>query len=265
MKSLPGSRHPYWTATIVTAGFLLVISAGSRLGGDRDDAMGMTIEWLARVVVAILACVTARAIGWRGHGFSAPRTSRAWTLFLLPMIYLSVAYPLFFTGSIGPNLKDPSVTALVAAGSFSAGFAEDLVFRGLIFFTFLAAWGESDRAVWRAAAASSVFFSLPHLLNIFAGHQTLRVGAQVLWAFVLGIAIALLVFAARSVWPAAVLHGVIDAVVATNRMGRKIELTPGKAAVMVLASVPVLLYAAYFARPRPAAAENAPAPDPRPV
>jgi membrane protease YdiL (CAAX protease family) len=244
-------RRPLLFATIVTAGFLALIAAGNLLGGDRDDARGTAVEGLARVVVALAACGVAAAAGWAELGFSAPRGSRPWTMLVLPLAYLGLVYPFLFTGSIAPSTKDLLLTGLVAAGSFGAGFAEELVFRGLVFFVLLAAWERSPGGVRRAAVVSSIFFSLPHVLNALAGHQLLRVGAQVLWAFLLGVALAHLVRAAESVWPVAVLHGVLDAVVATNRMGKTIVLSPVKAAVMVLASVPVLLYALAIARRAP--------------
>jgi len=243
-------RRPLLFASLVTLGFLLVIAAGSRMGGSRDDAMGMLIEGLTRVILAGLACGVAAALGWAPLGFAAPRGGRAWALFLPPLVYLATVYPLLFTGSLAPNLARPQVTALVAAGSFAAGLAEDLVFRGLVFFGLLAAWEGRRDAVGRAAVMSAVLFSLPHVLNLLAGHQPLRVSAQILWAFVLGMSFAYLAGVVKSAWPSAVLHGVVDAIVATNRMGITILLSPVKAIVMVLASVPVLVYALALARRR---------------
>jgi membrane protease YdiL (CAAX protease family) len=243
-------RRPLVFATAVTLGFVLLIAAGNGLGGGRDDASGIAIEGLTRVAVALAACGVAVALGWAELGFSAPHGARPWTMLLLPFVYLGALYPLFFTGSWGPNLKDPGITALVAASSFGAGFAEELIFRGLMFGTLLAAWSGSGKGLARAAVASSLFFSLIHILNALVGHQLLRVAAQVAWAFLLGIAFAYFVRLAGSVWPAAVFHGTLDAIVATNRMGKTIVLSPGKAVWMVLASAPVFVYAVVLARRR---------------
>jgi len=95
---------------------------------------------------------------------------------------------------------------------------------------------------------SSLFFSIPHVMHVFSGHQPLRVASQIVGVFLLGIAFALLAYAGASVWPVAFAHGLLDAVVVTNRMGRRIEWSPSKAVVMVLATVPVLIYTLLITR-----------------
>jgi membrane protease YdiL (CAAX protease family) len=78
---------------------------------------------------------------------------------------------------------------------------------------------------------------------MFFGQQPLRVIAQVGWAFILGIAVAWFYEAGGSVWPVALFHGGLDAVVTVNRMGMHIQITPLKGLVMIAASLPVLAYA----------------------
>jgi hypothetical protein len=145
-------------------------------------------------------------------------------------------------------MRDPGLTALVGADGFMSGVVEELVFRALIFLAFVQAWGHSRAAIVKAGVVSSLFFALPHLTNMLYGQQPLRVFAQVGWAFILGIAIAWLYYAGASIWPAAFLHGTLDAVVATNRMGLKIAITPAKGLVMFSASLPVLVYAWFVLR-----------------
>jgi membrane protease YdiL (CAAX protease family) len=145
-------------------------------------------------------------------------------------------------------MRDPRLTALVGIDGFMSGVVEELVFRALIFIAFVQAWGRSRDAIIKAGVVSSLFFALPHLTNMLFGQQPLRVVAQVGWAFTLGIAIAWLYYAGASVWPAAFLHGALDAVVATNRMGLKIAITPAKGLVMFAVSLPVLVYAWFVLR-----------------
>src|SRR4029079_6600096 len=106
-----------------------------------------------------------------------------------------------------------------------------------------ARWRHRQDAVGRAAIASATIFALAHLLNLLDGHQPLRVGAQILWAFVLGVAFALLAWLVRSAWPGAIIHVLLDAVVHTNRIGQDSDLSVTRALVMVLVSLPVLVYA----------------------
>jgi membrane protease YdiL (CAAX protease family) len=237
-------RRPIVFAFVVTVGFLLLLTLPEIAVRGRGDETIEAAGILTRAVIAAGAFGLASALGWRERaGLAAPRRARPWALIVLPLVYLGLVYPFLFTGSFAPNLRDPGLTALVGGDAFAAGVMEELIFRGLIFYALLRVWGRTRAGIVRASVVSSLFFSLPHVTNIFFGHQPLRVGAQILWAFLLGVAFAFLVYAGSNVWPTAFTHGAIDAIVTTNRMGKVINLTPSMAVIMVLAAIPVLIYA----------------------
>jgi hypothetical protein len=58
------------------------------------------------------------------------------------------------------------------------------------------------------------------------------------------------VAAGGSVWPAAVVHGVANAVVHTNRIGVDLEMTVGAAALLAAAPIPMVVYAIFMLRSR---------------
>jgi uncharacterized protein len=87
-------------------------------------------------------------------------------------------------------------------------------------------------------------FSVPHALNLFAGHAGARVVAQLMWAFLLGIVFACLRITGRSIWPVAVLHGVMNAFVHVNRLGVEIQPSVVRAAALAFAPVPLCFYGA---------------------
>jgi len=231
-------------ALLVVIGFLALLLLPDLLISSKSDFVIESVGTVERVVISIVAVVVLAMLGWTADaGVRKPGSPRAWAIVLPPLVYLAVVFPYLFTHSWAPNMRDPKLTALVGADAFMSGVVEELVFRALIFLAFVQAWGRSRDAIVKAGVASSVFFALPHLTNMLFGQQPLRVVAQVGWAFTLGIAIAWLYYAGASIWPAAFLHGALDAVVAMNRMGMKIAITPGKGLVMFAASLPVLVYA----------------------
>lgn len=246
-------RRPVLFSVAVTVAFILALVLPSLALKSQSEEVIEATGAMLRIVIAAAALSLAASLGWRvPAGFGAPNRLQPWILIVPPLLYLGIVYPLLFTGSIAPNLHDPRLAAVVAADAFTAGGMEETVFRGLIFYALVRAWGNARSAVLRAAVVSSVLFSLPHLTNIFFGHQLLRVLAQIAWAFILGMAFALFAYAGASIWPVAFLHGALDAVVATNRIGKQIVLAPAKAIVMIIASVPVLVYAIVMMRKRPA-------------
>ncbi len=242
-------RYPSIFALFVVIGFLALLVLPDFLMKGMSDTVTETVGIIEKVVISVLAIAVLAALGWTSDaGVRNRGNGRAWAIVLPPLLFLGILFPYFFTRSWAPNMRDPALTALTGVDGLMSGVVEELVFRALIFFAFVQAWGRSRNAVVKAAIASAIFFAMPHLTNMLFGQQPLRVFAQVGWAFVLGIAIAWFYFAGSSIWPAAFLHGALDAVVAMNRMGLKITITPAKGLVMFAASLPVLAYAWFILR-----------------
>jgi membrane protease YdiL (CAAX protease family) len=146
----------------------------------------------------------------------------------------------------GLKPKQPSLAGGVGLNGFEAGALEELVFRGLILSLLISADSDSQRLgnLWRAILVSSLLFSAPHALNIFAGHAEARVVAQLVWAFLLGIVFACLRIVGRCIWPVAVLHGAMNAFVHVNRIGIEIQPSLLRATALALAPIPLCIYAA---------------------
>ena len=72
--------------------------------------------------------------------------------------------------------------------------------------------------------------------------------AQLVWAFLLGIVFACLRISGRSVWPVAVLHGVVNAFVHVNRLGVEVQPSLLKAAALAFAPLPLCVYGAILLR-----------------
>ncbi len=242
-------RYPFVFALVVVTGFLALLLLPDLLIKSKSDAVIESVGTVVRIVISLLAIAILAILGWTSDaGVRKLGSPWAWAIVLPPLVYLAVVFPYLFTHSWAPNLREPKLTALVGVDALMSGVVEELVFRALIFLAFVQAWGRSRDAIVKAAVASSIFFAVPHLTNMLFGQQPLRVVAQVGWAFTLGIAIAWLYYAGASIWPAAFLHGTLDAIVATNRMGMKIAITPLKGLVMFSVSLPVLVYAWFILR-----------------
>jgi membrane protease YdiL (CAAX protease family) len=195
--------------------------------------------------------VIIRQRNWARQALASP-SLRSWGITLPVAVYSLLVYPLLFTGKLGLNLSQPSLAAGVALNGFAAGALEDLVFRGLILSLLLNSNSDDQswNKMWGAILISALLFSLPHLLNLFAGHAEARVLAQLVWSFLLGVVLACLRITGRSVWPVAVLHGVMNAFVHVNRLGIEIQPSPLRAAALALAPVPLCIYGAILLRKR---------------
>jgi len=214
-----------------------------------DPAAREYAAGIARIIIGLITILAMRRPKWGSYALSW-RAPRGWAIILPVAAYSLVVYPLLFTGTLGLNLSQPNVAAGVAFNGFAAGALEELVFRGLILSLLLGGNldDQSPSNVRRAVIISALLFSVPHALNVFVGHAEVRVLAQLVWAFLLGIVFACLRISGRSVWPVAVLHGVVNAFVHVNRIGIEIEPSLLKAAALAFAPLPLCVYGAILLR-----------------
>ena len=243
-------RRPILFSVMATVAFVIAIVLVSTMGAlTRRPAAVEAVGALGRVGIAVLAAALLSRLGPPcARLLRFPREPRAWLVGLVPLLYVVVAYPLLFTGRLSLNLSEPRVAALVGANGFAAGVVEEVIFRGIILCVLTRHWGVSRSGLVRVLLATSALFSLPHALNVFAGADPVRVLAQLVWAVLLGIVFAALVLVSNSIWPAAVVHGLGNAVVHVNRLGVVIEPSGGLAVLMALAPLPLVVYAVWLLR-----------------
>jgi membrane protease YdiL (CAAX protease family) len=96
----------------------------------------------------------------------------------------------------------------------------------------------------KSLLVSSLLFSAPHALNLLAGHDTLRVVAQLVWAVLLGAVFGMLLLAGGSLWPVAALHGLGNAFIHANRLGQVVQVSGSSAFLLAIAPVPLVIYSA---------------------
>jgi hypothetical protein len=234
------------TVAILAATIFLVSLPASRFtdpGGQEYAAA------IARFIVGFIAIFAIWKLKWDSNALSSP-SPRAWAIIVPVAVYSLIVYPLLFTGTLALNLSQPNLAGGVALNGFAAGTLEELVFRGLILSLLLRTDSDDQKLanVWHAILISSVLFSVPHALNLFAGHAEARVIAQLVWAFLLGVVFACLRIAGGSIWPVAVLHGAMNAFVHVNRIGIEIQPSLLRAAALALAPVPLCIYGAILLR-----------------
>ncbi|MGD2116655.1 MAG: CPBP family intramembrane metalloprotease [Acidobacteriota bacterium] len=237
--------------TLAFVVLLVVVAVASRLlPGERGLELGGAV---GRLVMAGLALWVLSSLGWlREAGLVRFGDRSAWMSVLTPLIYVTLVYPLLLTGDLALNVGRPVLAALVAANGFSAGVMEEIVFRGLVLCALLRHWGRDRGGIAGSLALSSVLFAAPHALNLLTEPNATRVLAQLGWALLLGVVFGMLVLAGESVWPVAALHGLGNAVVHLNRLGREVDVAGTSAVLLVLAPLPLLLYAGFMLRRRQA-------------
>jgi len=212
IRHLAAERTTLFAAALTIA-FILMVIIGAVVANRRPAE---TVGWYVAaaavrlVFIALLLAVVA-GLGWlEAAGFTRPGRWQAWLAVLLLLVYGAAASAWAMTGKLS---FDPAGSVpLAAAGVFLMIHAilEEIVFRGLIMRAFLVKWGESSNGAVRAVVVASLFFAAMHLVNVLGGNPLPAVLLQAAGAIFLGILLGGLVVYGGSIYPAVILHGLLN-------------------------------------------------------
>ena len=186
------------------------VDAGDPRARSRAYVHTVVEQWLLAAAVLALALAFRRPAAW--FGLTMPGGWRLALGFGLPLVYGVLVTLQGRALSARPKslaklrAKLQSLRALIphtpgefrrfVALCFTAGFCEELLYRGYLVWALRPALG-----LYPAAAASMVMFGLAHL------YQGAKFGVR---AFYAGVAMGLLALVTRSVVPGMVLHALVD-------------------------------------------------------
>lgn len=178
---------------------------------------------------------------WRDAGFMGRVTGRA-LLAYSPWIVL----PLLMIVDSEPSSAGPLVVLGFAVMMFMVGFAEEALLRGVVLRALL------PSGVMRAAILSSLIFGIAHLTNIFQGRDATSTIVQAVYATFIGIGFAGPRLYAGTIWPAIVLHGMIDFADAASRgftpANETKPTTPGQMLTVIVITSLYALYGFWLVR-----------------
>ncbi len=216
-------NHPVGFVLILTITWLvlLIIFMGIASGifhKPYGDVMTVTISRLS-----VTACVLFMVwrLGWlEASGISRPGTWQVWLLALGGVIYLVSASLYSFYGRVAFDfwslLRLPDARAAVAT-HFWAGLSEEILFRGLVLYALIRVWGNTTQGILGSVLLASALFALVHVTQVFTyGISVSSALLLVLQAFVISIWWGALVVMGGSIWPAVMLHFVVNAAVAVQ-------------------------------------------------
>jgi membrane protease YdiL (CAAX protease family) len=170
----------------------------ARTGNADVDLFVFQAALALGVVVLTIAAGLSGVTGWR-----APR-GLLWPLIAGPL-WLGVFSPL------APAMENvaaaPERAFVWIATSFLVAVSEETIFRGFI----LRGLARSFNTMG-AVVLSSLAFGAMHILNIAEGGAPVLIGAQMISAAGVGAVMAAMTLRCGSVWPAIVLHFLLDAI-----------------------------------------------------
>jgi membrane protease YdiL (CAAX protease family) len=216
-------HHPAGFVLVLTVVWMVLLlvfmgTAAALFHKPYGDAMTASTGRLA-----VTACVLFLAwrLGWlKASGISGPGSWQAWLLALAGLIYLASASLYAFYGKVAFDfsspLRLPEARAAVTT-HFIAGLSEEILFRGLVLYTLIRAWGNSTQGILGSVLLAAALFALVHISQVFTyGISPTSALLLVLQGFVISTWWGALVVLGGSIWPAVILHFVVNAVVAVQ-------------------------------------------------
>jgi len=217
------------TMSCVLVGWLLV----AEFGGAAANTLVITLlptalvplqSLTATLTVELVLCAALLALiatqqWWQHASLTTTRTQLAaglrfglgWLLSGLLLVRLGMVIVRLAgvldrrTGEEHPLSMLVALVAVAVVEMALTAFAEELLFRGLVFNTLLAVWGNTRRGIYRAAITSSAIFGAVHLLN---GGPVSQLLIYVSFMATVGLVLAGLRLRTGSIWVGVVLHWV---------------------------------------------------------
>lgn len=251
------ARHPVLFGLAITLLFIVMqVVVGALASGLGDAVQQNLVTTLGRLVSALVLVAILAGLGWlRAAGVVRLGTWQLWLLTLGILVYSVVLYLLAFFGDLRLAVSDPALAGAVALNHIvGVALGEELAFRALVLYGLVRVWGDSRRGMLKSVLISALIFGVVHILNalmvLLGSDKPLpMVLFQVVGSFLGGVYKAAIVLFGGSLWPAVILHGVVNAAVNVKAVN-----TPGFAETtsawlfILLTDLPLVALGLYLLR-----------------
>jgi membrane protease YdiL (CAAX protease family) len=215
--------YPFTFALISTLAWLvsLTILMGLASAAFRRPYGDGVAGFAARLAVTACVLLLLGRLGWlRSSGVLRMGSRRAWLLAGGGAIYLAGASLYAFFGAVAFDMSSvrrwPDSGAAITAHA-AAALSEEVQFRGLVLYALARAWGHTRQGLLGSAAVTSVLFAALHMTQVFANGLPLASALLLtVQTCVVSFWWGALVLVGGSIWPAVMLHLVVNATVAVQ-------------------------------------------------
>lgn len=201
----------------VTWFFLLIVSAGVAARALRKPYGEPSSAIIARLVATAGVLWLVWRLGWLGaSGIARLGGWPVWLLALGSLLYFASASLYSFYGKLA---FDASVLRLPAARAamltnLAAGLGEEMLFRGLALYALARVWGDAAPGRIAAVAVAALLFAVMHMMQVFQGVPLSAARWLILETCVISLWWGALALWGGSIWPAVLLHAVVNALAA---------------------------------------------------
>ncbi len=198
--------------------YTIIIGAGMYISyhikgiGYESPKIINTLWWVEIILTLWTIFLAVKFFSWKEIGFVKLDKKQIWwfvpSLVIVFAMLIAGAYA-FFTGNLSNSQLQQ--IGLIGFTTLLVGFSEELMYRGIVFSTFLKTHSKT-----KTILISAVAFSLLHSVNIFAGLSLTQMLLQLLMTFVFGLFSALIFMRIKSILPLILFHWLWDFCLISN-------------------------------------------------
>jgi len=237
------SFHPFLFAMILVFISLFLIAIAYLWGvlfpcSELNQYIGQSIIQLVSTLFLIFILWRFRWL--RASGFTSIGRGQSWMIIILPLIYVLAKDIYLTTGDFSFELSHPSLIFWLGLSSLTTGLFEEILFRGVVLFSFLLLWDHSRSGITKSISVAALLYGGIHILQLVENPvpQTLL---TMLTAVLAGFFYGVILLHGGSIWISIVFHGLHNAVVNLNIVGKNAAETPPISFFILLTYIPVFL------------------------
>jgi membrane protease YdiL (CAAX protease family) len=219
-------KHPYIFAliTLLVSLVFLILAKLPTVPFANQMGIATIIGGVGRVLVSLPFVYLLSRFGWlKEAGFRLPQEKKGWLWVVLVIPYLVLAFLLPTYKSISFDFSDLLLVFGTIVFTFGVGMYEETVYRGVIQTLFYKKWIGIPHGILRAVIVSAIYFGVLHLANLAGGADLLLTVAQVVYTIGLGILFGALLVYGKSIWPAIIMHWLMDCASGLISIGKTAE------------------------------------------
>lgn len=201
-------KHPIMSSIIATFLFLLVITVGGVISGITGISSKITLIIAFSILATILTIFANKTNNWNYYGFNSVKKMDNKTKRLFIPLFIIAILPLIVGFSVDLKLEDIIYIIVFMA---IVSFVEETMFRGVILR--ILQKKSNMHAIW----GSCLLFSIPHMLNTLNGKDSVEAIVQTLFAFIVGLILAMLMIKTNNIVPLIIYHFINNTVSSVTR------------------------------------------------
>jgi membrane protease YdiL (CAAX protease family) len=131
------TQNPVAFSLVAAVVFFFLMSGAFILGARMSDIpYGNDIgELIGKILVSVVFLIVLWRFHWlESTGLTRLGSGKSWLILSIPLVYAVLSTTYALTGSIQLSFSDSVQYSWITANMMGGGLAEEIVFRGLIFF-----------------------------------------------------------------------------------------------------------------------------------